>query len=138
MESIEDIKISGLDPKRPPRIQSIPCIDLFFLLETPAPKGWCDEFNLIVSKPKYSIKIDPAKGDVIETWVRHADEIAAVLEKLKLSVAACNRAYQAVVDVANKPKVVSQSGPLETPEQIYLNEVVLNLNFESVPLVQPS
>ena len=131
MDSIDDIRIVGLDPKRPPRIQGFPCIDLFFTLSAVAPKGWCDEFNLLVGQPKYSIKIDPEKGEFIETWVRLPDEIRPTLEKLKQTVSACNRAYQQVVDTANRPRMKVATGGTESPEQVYLNSVVQSLVFDA-------
>lgn len=86
MDDIADLKIVGIDPKRPPRIQSIPCIDLVFELSAQAPPEWCEEFNLRMGKPPYTTRIDPKDGKFIETWVRQPSEIAGSLERMKKGV----------------------------------------------------
>ncbi len=93
MEGISDIKICGIDPTRPPRILKAPYINLYFELVHKAPADWCADFNHLVSKKKYTSKIDPVKGLHIETWVRKPEEIEIVLNELKQAVSACNQAY---------------------------------------------
>ena len=93
MEDISDLRITGMDPARPPAIQSIPCIELVFTLSHQASKDWCDEFNLLMSKQPYSTRIDPEVGLFIETWVRQPGEIARSLNRMKQGVEDCIRVY---------------------------------------------
>ena len=70
MEGISDIRISGIDEMRPPRIRKEPYINLYFKLIHKAPKDWCEDFNHLVAKGDYPVKIEPNTGLFIETWVR--------------------------------------------------------------------
>jgi hypothetical protein len=93
MDSINDIKIIGMDEERLPRIRKEAYIDLFFMLSHKAPLEWCEDFNSLGSKLNPSAKIDKIKGVVIETWVKDMDLIAAQLEKVKKTVLLCNLQY---------------------------------------------
>jgi len=46
MDGISDIRIVGIDAKRPPIIRKEPCIDIYFELSHKVPKYWAEEFNL--------------------------------------------------------------------------------------------
>jgi len=93
MEGISDIRITGIDEKRPPRIRKEPYIDLVFRLAHKAPADWCQDFNDLMSKNEYAPKIDLDEGLYIKTWVRSADEISAHLQLLKDTVAQCTGQY---------------------------------------------
>lgn len=130
MEGISDIKISSIDEMRPPRILKEPYINLFFKLTHKAPKKWCDDFNHLASKGKYPVKIDPAKGLFIETWVRKPDEIEIALQGLKQSVSKCTEEFIALIlaeanAAANMDDIVEESG-----EQGRLNKIIAGLNFD--------
>ncbi|MDT8403408.1 hypothetical protein [Sulfuriflexus sp.] len=130
MEGISDIKISGIDETRPPRIRKEPYINLFFKLIHQAPKDWCEDFNRLVLKGEYPIKIDPSKGLCIETWVRKPEEIEKALEGLKVAVDSCNNAYIARIQaMANTAADVGDNSE-ESGEQGNLNRIVAGLNFE--------
>ena len=130
MEGISDIKISGIDEMRPPQIRKEPYINLFFKLIHKAPKDWCELFNHLVAKREYSIKIDPANGLFIETWVRKPDEIESVLAALKKAVSQCNQEYIArILDEANTAAGV-QDHPGNKGEQGKLNQIVAGLNYD--------
>ena len=44
MKNINDLKITGIDNARPPRIRKEPYIDLVFTLSEKANKEWCHDF----------------------------------------------------------------------------------------------
>lgn len=119
MAITSNIKITGFDEMRPPQIQRQPCIDLIFKLDQEAPRLWSEEFNSLIGKQTYSIKIDPKGGKFIETWVRKSTEVSDVFDLLKESVQKCNRAYErrvnTVVATTDDVKVVV------SPEQQELN-----------------
>jgi hypothetical protein len=130
MEGISDLKISGIDEMRPPRIRKEPYINLFFKLVHKAPKDWCDHFNHLVAKREYPVKIDPAHGLFIETWVRRPVEIESSLEGLKKAVSRCNQDYIARVLAESNSAVAMQHNADDTGEQGKLNRIVAGLDFD--------
>ena len=132
MEGISNIKIIGFDDNRPPLIQKAPYIDLFFKLTHQAPKDWCDDFNQLVSKKKYSAKIIPATGLFIEAWVRKPDEIKELLAELKKIVITCSEEYIANINAAIEAasNANSNSKPGDEGEQGRLNKIVAALDFD--------
>ncbi|MFC1589559.1 hypothetical protein ACFL3P_04730 [Pseudomonadota bacterium] len=130
MEGISDIRISGFDDNRPPLIQKAPYIDLFFKLTHQAPKDWCDDFNQLVSKEKYSAKITPATGLFIEAWVRKPEEIKSVLEQLKKAIDTCSEKYIANINAAISAASSTKSKPGDEGEQGRLNKIVAALDFD--------
>ena len=50
MQNIMNIKIVGIDEKRPPLIRKEPYIDLFFQLSHKVPLDWCEDFNELTKK----------------------------------------------------------------------------------------
>lgn len=129
MEGISDIRISGIDEMRPPRIQKEPYINLFFKLIHKAPKGWCDDFNQLLAKGKYPVKIDPSAGLFIETWVRKPEEIASMLEGLKEAVNTCNREYIARIQAEASAATNLDHTLVVKGEQGRLNEIIAALDF---------
>jgi len=130
MEGISDIRICGFDEKRPPRILKQPYIDLFFKLIHEAPKDWCEDFNRLVTKGKFTAKIAPATGLFIETWVRKPDEIEDSLTKLKQTVATCNQEYIAKIVAQTAAAENAQDKPGDEGEQGRLNKIIAALNFD--------
>ncbi|MGB5517847.1 MAG: hypothetical protein WBO73_05225 [Gammaproteobacteria bacterium] len=130
MEGISDIKIIGIDEMRPPRIRKEPYINLFFKLHHKAPKDWCEEFNHLVAKRQYPIKIEPAGGQFIETWVRKPDEIEHALDGLKEAVRQCNQEYIARILAEANATAEMDDNPTDTGEQGNLNRIVAGLNYE--------
>jgi hypothetical protein len=53
MEGISDIRITGIDETRPPRIRKEPYIDLCFRLTHKAPVDWCHDFTDHLSKEAF-------------------------------------------------------------------------------------
>jgi hypothetical protein len=62
MQSISDIKIVGIDEKRPPRVRKEPYIDPVFQLSHQAPKDWCEDFNLLTRKLEPAVRINMGEG----------------------------------------------------------------------------
>jgi hypothetical protein len=131
MKDIAELKIIGLDDERPPRMSGSPYIELVFTLSEKAPVEWCQDFNLLLDKYKYSVRIDIDKGLFIETWVRKIEEIAPHLEMLKTKIIECNEGYikkQAAAAQALLGKKESMS--LAQGEQVKLNEALAALKYD--------
>jgi hypothetical protein len=130
MEGISDIKISGIDEMRPPRILKEPYINLYFKLSHKAPKKWCEDFNHLVAKGDYPVKIEPTAGLFIETWVRKPEEIEKALVGLKRAVKICKEAYiERILAEANAAAEMSDVSN-ESGEQGRLNKIIAGLNFD--------
>ncbi len=100
MEGISDLKIIGIDERRPPIIRKEPYIDIFFKMSHKAPADWCSDLNALLHKHPTAPKINEKEGLFIETWVKSADEITVFLEMLKGKVADCNRTYIERIEAA--------------------------------------
>ena len=132
MEGISDIKITGIDATRPPRIRKEPYINLYFRLSHKAPARWCDDFNTLLSKGQYSAKIEPKEGVFIETWVRKVDEVEPAFDKLKEAVALCSEQY--IERMAAEARAAAQDGdgPVKDEgEQGRLNRILAGLKFDA-------
>jgi len=133
MEGISDIKIVGIDERRPPRIRKEPYIDVVFKLSHKAPADWCHEFNALLSKHPSTPKIKEQEGVYIEAWVRTPDEIVPLLAALKAKVAECTRQYIERIDQsARDASNVSKAAEGETGEQGRLNRIIASLDFSDV------
>ena len=130
MEGISDIRIAGIDEKRPPRIRKEPYIDLCFRLTHKAPVDWCQDFTDLQSKMTYTSKINTDECLFIETWVRRPEEIVEHLERLKKAVAECNARYIDKIRAgerdrdSNNDKLRKEDGP-----QGQLNRIIAGLDF---------
>jgi hypothetical protein len=130
MTVVSEYKIVGFDPDRAPKVQRMPCIDLFFELNEEAPKEWCEAFNTIIGKPQYPVKIDPALGRHIVTWVRQSGEIEKVLERLKVAVADANAAYDKKMNTVVMKVSEDGTRTAVSPAQAQLDDIVTGLNFD--------
>jgi hypothetical protein len=131
MEGISDIKIVGIDQNRPPMIRKEPYLNLYFKLSHKAPPSWCDAFNHLVSKKKYTTRIEPGEGLYIETWLRKPDEITVVLDELKATVKLCSEEYIARLQAEMRAAAASGSGEIKDEgEQGRLNRIIAGLNFD--------
>ena len=130
MEGISDIKISGIDETRPPRIRKEPYINLFFKLNHKAPLKWCETFNSIVAKRQYPVRIEPEEGLFVETWVRKPDEIVALVDALKEAVVHTSEEYIARIQAENLAAAQQTSDPENEGEQGRLNRFLASLNFD--------
>jgi hypothetical protein len=130
MEGISDIRVSGIDEQRPPQIQKEPYINLFFKLNHKAPVKWCEGFNQLFSKADYSVKIEPAAGLFIETWVRKPEEIDAALAGLKEAVTTCTLEYIARIQAEAEAVTNLDHASDDQGEQGRLNKIIADLNFD--------
>ena len=130
MEGISDIKIAGIDERRPPRIRKEPYIDLCFRLTHKAPVDWCQDFSDSQTKVAIPVKIDTKECLYIETWVRSQDEIVGRLQILKKAVAECNTRYIEKVQALERGRggdndaLAKEAGP-----QGQLNRLIAALDF---------
>ena len=131
MEGISDIKIIGIDEKRPPKIRKEPYIDLVFKLSHKAPPDWCKDFNDSLSKNVYAPKINLDEGLYIQTWVRSIDEIVGLLLLLQKNVTECTERYiekiQHAAHTADGNNSLLKEGG---GEQGRLNAVIAGLDFK--------
>jgi hypothetical protein len=131
MEGISDLRICGIDPQRPPRILKEPYINLYFKLLHKAPGQWCEDFNRLVARGKYPVRIDPANGLFIETWVRKPEEIENALKDLKQAVRTCNKEYIAAILAAASASANSAGELTDEGEQGRLNRIIAELDFDA-------
>ena len=130
MEGISDIRITGIDERRPPRIRKEPYIDLCFRLAHKAPVDWCHDFTDHQSKVAFPSKIDIKECLYIETWVRSQDEIVGHLQTLKKAVTECNVRYIEKIEAlerdrdGNIDELAKEAGP-----QGQLNRLIAALDF---------
>lgn len=131
MEGISDIRIIGMDEKRPPKIRKEPYIDLFFKLSHKGQEDWCKDFNALMSKHPGKPRIKEKEGLFIDAWVKTPDDIAPFLELLKEKITECSRNYieriEASIRNADKD---DESVAEETGEQGRLNKIIASLVFD--------
>ena len=135
MEGISDLRIAGIDEKRPPKIRKEPYIDIVFKLSHQAPADWCRDFNALLSKHPATPKIKENEGLYIEAWVRRVDEIAPILEQLKVKVSECSRQYIERVELSiSNADGVNASLAQEAGEQGRLNRIIAALDFDDIQM----
>jgi hypothetical protein len=131
VEGISDIKIIGIDEKRPPIIRNEPYIDLIFKLSHQAPADWCSDFNSMMAKQPGSPKIKQQEGLYIESWVKTPDLIVDYLEQLKAKVSECSVLYIArIAQSARDNKKADPSGVAEDSAQGRLNRIIAALVYD--------
>jgi hypothetical protein len=137
MEGISDIRIIGLDESRPPMITKSPYIDVYFKLSHKVPEDWCNRFNDLVARNTYKPRMDQEDRLYINTWVRKASEIPAMLAQLIEQVDRCNKKH---IDAVMKARRAASSSPTGTvsPQQAELDEIVAGLSFEGTIPSNPS
>jgi hypothetical protein len=131
MQHINDLKITGIDDARFPKIRKEPYINLFFKLSHKAPPDWCQDFNMLFTNHEYAVKIDASTGLYIETWVRKMDEIAGHLDVLKKKITECNASYIQKAKEQEAIEAKANAAGRDTPgEQETLNKLIAGLNFD--------
>ena len=131
LEDIRDIKIVGIDDKRPPRIRKEPYIDLFFRLSHQAPKKWCQDFNKLAKDLVPPVKIDDNEGVFIDAYVRDMDNIAMHLDKIKRKIVLCNEQF--IEEIRQRESAELARNVLlfgEEGEQGKLNKIIAALRFD--------
>lgn len=131
MEGISDIKIIGIDEKRPPIIRKEPYIDLKFKLSHKAPADWCREFNSLMSKHSTAPKIIEKEGLFIDAWVKSPGEIADFLELLKKAVTKSTQVYIERIEKSSRDSAnASMLEVGDEGEQGKLNQIIASLNYD--------
>jgi hypothetical protein len=131
MEEICDIRIVGIDEKRPPIVRKEPYIDLFFRLSRQPPKAWCEEFNRLVKGMTPPVKIDVRTGIFIDAYVRSMDDIPAHFDNIRKKVNACNESYiESIRQQALDDTEANASRLNAGDEQTRLNLIVAGLEFD--------
>ena len=131
MEDIRDIRIVGIDEKRPPRIRKEPYIGFFFRLSHQAPKKWCQDFNKLTKDLVPPVKIDDNEGVFIDAYVRDMDNIAMHLDKIKRKIVLCNEQY--IEEIRQRESSELARNVLlfgEEGEQGKLNKIIAALRFD--------
>lgn len=130
MEGISDIKIIGIDEKRPPKIRKEPYIDVIFQLSHQAPADWCRDLNNLMSKHPSTPKVDEKEGLYITSWVRSPDEIASLLKELKEKIYACSCEYINRIELSTRnASDANDSLSGAGGEQGRLNQIIADLDF---------
>ena len=93
MSSFDEMKITGLDPDRPPQVRKESYIDLFFKLSTEAPLDWCEDFNALGRQLNPAAKIGKTTADCIDTYTNNMEKIPSQLSEIKQIVKDCNEQY---------------------------------------------
>ena len=131
MQDVTEIKIIGIDSKRPPFIRKEPYIDLVFELSLQTTKQWNEDFVGLFKNSEIRPKIEVAKSAFIKSWTRTMNEIPEHLELLKAKILECNKIAsdrQAAVDLlamSGSKSVAGADGP-----QGQLNAIIASLNFD--------
>jgi hypothetical protein len=130
MDGISDIRIIGIDDKRPPKIRKEPYIDLFFKLSHQAPAEWCSIFNALLAKHSAHPRIKETEGLFISAWVKTPDDVVELLTQLKAKVAECSRLYIEKIELSVRNSSMENSSLQQSSgEQGRLNQIVAALDF---------
>jgi len=130
MEGISDIRIIGIDAKRPPRIRKEPYIDIYFQLSHKVPIDWCQDFITVQTNMEYDVSMNIEDCLHIQTWVRTPNEIPKQLQSIKALVAECNQRYienivtSTLDQDSDNDNLNSELGP-----QGELNRIIAELDF---------
>ena len=131
MTAFEEIRISGIDETRPPKVRKESYIDLHFMLSRQVPEDWCEDFNVFGRRINPAAKIDKNSCLTIDTYVNDMDRIPLQLTELKEAVTECNRQYleklrqRELALAAEKTALEGEGG-----EQQRLNLIVSALEFD--------
>ncbi len=129
MGNINDIKIKGLDPNRKPNLKNKKYVDVIFELNQKAPKDWCADLNLLLSRNKHNAKINPNEGAFVETWVRVINDIPDLLEIIKQNIVICNSNY---IEQKRQEELAWQKSENTKSNSLSdeLDRILENLNFD--------
>ena len=130
MEGISDIRIVSVDSKRPPVLRKEPYIDVFYTLSHKVPKPWCEDFNALLAKQKFTASVRGDGGLYVESWVRTPDDIPASYDLIKKMIKQCNENYIAkIMATRGKKDAENDAQSKELGEQGRLNTIVASLDF---------
>ncbi len=128
MDEFNDIKIAGIDTKRPPRVDlDTEFVNVFFQLSHNAPKEWCQFFNATLDKSEVQAFIDAKDGRFIES-ISLPDRLPLQLDFLKTCVDKCNSAYRGHLDEVVKRN--KQEKEVKKKKQDKLQTIIAQLSFD--------
>lgn len=129
VDKIDNLKIKGIDPDRPPNLDNNNYIDVIYELTQQAPKDWCLNFNNFFSKERHKTRIDPKQGLYIETWVHDMNEIPNELNLIKQKIKICNEIY---IKKLHEDALLRENAKTEkaSTESRRLKNIIANLNFD--------
>lgn len=131
LDNILDIRIIGIDEKRPPIIRKEPYIDLFFKLSCKPPEDWCEDFNAIGKNLVPPVKIDKTARAFIDAYVRDMNYIPEHLAIIRKKITACNEKYIESMRLKELAAAEKNASLLpEDGEQRKLNSIVAALKFD--------
>jgi hypothetical protein len=131
MQDIKDIKIIGIDEDRPPMVRKEAYVDLYFKLSKKAPVDWCEDFNILGHQITPPVKINPANGIFVETYVRDVNQIQEHLNKIKDKIKLCIEKFlekERQKQLALAEKSANLHGT--SSKQDELNKIIAQLNYE--------
>ena len=132
MSTFEEIRISGIDEARPPKVRKESYIDLHFRLSRQVPEDWCEDFNVFGRRINPSAKIDKNSCLTIDTYVNDMDKIPLQLIELKEAVEECNRQYLDKIRQRELAQAAANSALQgEGGEQQRLNMIIAGLDFDN-------
>jgi hypothetical protein len=130
MIDISQIKIIGIDPERPPRMRKELYIDLYFKLSVKAPVDWCEEFNKLGHRLSPPVKVTPANGLIMETYVHDMNHVQEHLDKIKTRIKQCNEEY---LEREHQRQLAKEARNAETSvgdaKQDRLNKIIAELIY---------
>ena len=123
------IRLTGVDPKRPPQIRKEAYIDIYYQLSEAPPSAWCDLFDALGRQLEPGVKLDKTTGDCISSWVRDMDEIPEHFGQIKQKIAEANAQYEEKLRLqAAKDSVAAAS--IRGTAQTRLAEILAALDFD--------
>ena len=132
MTQFNEIKITGIDANRPPRVRKEAYIDLFYQLSEDAPEEWCEDFSAFGRHVKPLAKIEKGTRCFIGTYVNNMDSIPAHFEQIKQAVIDCNTHY--LEKITQRERALAKDNASLQEEggmQFKLNEIIASLDFDS-------
>ena len=131
MTSFDEIRISGIDDTRLPKVRKEAYIDLHFRLSRQVPEDWCEDFNALGRRINPAAKIDKHSCLTIDTYVNDMDRIPLQLAELKEAVAECNQQYLEKLR-QREQALAAENAALqgEGGEQQRLNLIIAALEFD--------
>lgn len=131
MTTFDEIRISGIDEARPPKIRKEAYIDLHFRLSRQVPEDWCEDFNALGRRISPTAKIDKNSCLTIDTYVNDMDRIPVQLAELKEAVGECNKKYLEKLQ-QRELALAAENAALqgEGGEQQRLNLIISALEFD--------
>lgn len=127
MEGFDDIKITGIDTRRPPRVDlDSDYVNVFFELSQGAPPDWCQFFNATLQKSEVQAFIDAKDGRFIES-ISLPEKLPLQLEFLKGCVGKCNQTYRS--HLVERAKNRKKEEELRQKRQKVLQSILEDLDF---------